>query len=154
MWRELLRTSNSATLTLIRLALGVVMFAHGAQKMLGWWGGGGFSGTMGMFQSMGIPSLFAFLAITAEFFGGLGLIVGFLSRVAAFGVMVNMLVAIAMVHAGNGLFMNWTGSQKGEGFEYHILAIAVAVAIEIGGGGAASVDYAIVNAPVHRVRVA
>jgi putative oxidoreductase len=154
MWRELLRTSNSATLTVLRLALGVVMFAHGAQKMLGWWGGGGFSGTMGMFQSMGIPSLFAFLAITAEFFGGLGLIVGFLSRVAAFGVMVNMLVAIAMVHAGNGLFMNWTGSQKGEGFEYHILAIAVAVAIEIGGGGAASVDYAIVNAPVRRVRVA
>jgi putative oxidoreductase len=142
MWRELLRTSRSVPLALVRVVLGVVMFAHGAQKMLGWWGGAGFSGTMGFFGQMGIPAVFAFLAIAAEFFGGIGLIVGFLSRVAAFGVMVNMVVAISMVHAGHGLFMNWSGKQGGEGFEYHLLAIAIALAIMIGGGGAASVDYA------------
>jgi putative oxidoreductase len=147
MWRELLRTPNSAPLALVRLALGLVMFPHGAQKMLGWWGGNGFGPTMGFFEHQGIPALFAFLAIAAEFFGGIGLILGFLSRIAAFGVMCNMLVAIFMVHARNGFFMNWTGKQGGEGFEYHLLAVAMALAIVIGGGGAFSIDHAIANTP-------
>ncbi len=94
--RKLLSTSNDFTVTIVRLVLGVVFFAHGAQKMLGWFGGYGFTGTMGFFtQQMHIPAPFAFLAICAEFFGGLGLIVGLLSRIAAFGIMCNMLVAIA-----------------------------------------------------------
>jgi len=150
----LLLTSHSVPLLLIRLALGIVMFAHGAQKMLGWWGGPGFSGAMGFFESMGIPALFAFLAIMAEFFGGLGLIAGFLGRIAAFGILVNMLVAIAMVHAPNGLFMNWSGKQGGEGFEYHLLAIGIALAVIIGGSGAFSVDEAIVSMTARPVRVA
>src|ERR1700755_2202500 len=118
--RELLRTTPSAPLALIRVTLGIVMFVHGAQKMLGWFGGFGFSGTMGFFESMGIPAAFGLLAIIAEFFGGLGLIIGFLGRIAAFGIMVNMIVAILMVHGRNGLFMNWTGKQGGEGFEFHL----------------------------------
>jgi putative oxidoreductase len=123
--------------------LGVVFFAHGAQKMLGWWGGNGFSGTMGYFTHSGIPAPLAFLAIAAEFFGGLGLVVGLLSRVAAFGIVVNMLVAVLTVHLPNGLFMNWSGAQKGEGFEYHLLAIALGIAIMVKGGGAVSMDRAL-----------
>ncbi|HXA51403.1 MAG TPA: DoxX family protein [Candidatus Acidoferrum sp.] len=152
--RELLRTSPSVPLALVRFTLGLVMLMHGAQKMLGWWGGPGFSGTMGFFESMGIPAPFAFLAIVAEFFGGLGLMIGFLARIAAFGIMVEMIVAIAMVHARNGLFMNWTGKQGGEGFEFHLLAIGMALAVIIGGAGAYSVDLAILHAPGRPVRVA
>lgn len=127
-----------------RLFLGVVMFPHGAQKVLGWFGGHGFSATMGMFtEKMHIPAPFAFLAIMAEFAGSIGLIIGFLSRVAAFGIGTVMVVAIVTVHAANGFFMNWAGNQKGEGFEYHLLAIGLAIVVMICGGGKASVDYAI-----------
>src|SRR5690348_18237365 len=139
--KKLFATSNDFTLTVLRLVMGVVFFAHGAQKMLGWFGGYGFHGTMGFFtQQMGIPAPFAFLAICAEFFGGLGLIVGLLSRVAAFGIMMNMLVAVATVHHVNGFFMNWTGQQKGEGFEYHLLALALGLVILVKGAGAFSLD--------------
>jgi len=138
--RKIFSTSNDFALTILRLMLGVVFFAHGAQKMLGWFGGYGFSGTMGFFTHGGIPAPLAFLAICAEFFGGLGLIVGLLSRIAAFGITINMLVAIATVHAANGFFMNWFGNKKGEGFEYHLLAIAMGVAIMIRGAGAFSLD--------------
>jgi putative oxidoreductase len=142
--RKLLSTPSDLTLTLLRLVLGVVFFAHGSQKMLGWFGGYGFSGTMGFFtQKMGIPAPFAFLAICAEFFGGLGLILGLLSRIAAFGIVCNMIVAVLTVHLHNGFFMNWTGQQKGEGFEYHLLAIAMGLTIMIKGAGAASIDRAL-----------
>jgi putative oxidoreductase len=149
MLRKLIQTNNQAVPAILRLVLGVLFFAHGAQKMLGWWGGHGFSGTMGMFtQGMGIPAVFAFLAIAAEFFGGLGLIVGLLGRVAAFGIACNMVVAIVKVHAANGLFMNWAGDQKGEGFEYHLLVLAMTAAIMIAGSGALSVDLALTRRPV------
>lgn len=139
--KKLLKTSDDYGMTMARLVLGVVFFAHGAQKVLGWWGGYGFSASMDSFtHGMGIPAPFAFLAIMAEFLGGLGLIVGALARVAAFGVFVNMAVAVLMVHRANGLFMNWAGNQKGEGFEYHLLAMALAVAVMINGAGALSVD--------------
>jgi putative oxidoreductase len=144
MLRKLIHTNNQAAPAILRLVLGVVFFAHGAQKMLGWWGGYGFSGTMGMFtHQMGVPAVFAFLAIAAEFFGGLGLIVGLLGRVAAFGIACNMVVAIVKVHAPNGLFMNWTGHQKGEGFEYHLLVLAMTGVIMIVGSGALSIDLAL-----------
>src|SRR5580700_9598291 len=116
MIRKLYATDDSTATAILRLVLGIVFFAHGAQKMLGWFGGYGFSGTMNFFTSaMHIPAPLAFLAIMAEFLGGLGLIVGFLARIAAFGIAVNMAVAIFMVHIHNGLFMNWYGNQKGEG---------------------------------------
>jgi putative oxidoreductase len=144
MFRKLVSTSNDFAVTIVRLVLGLTFFMHGAQKMLGWFGGYGFHGTMGFFtQQMGIPAPLAFLAICAEFFGGLGLLVGLLGRVAALGIIVNMLVAIATVHHVNGFFMNWSGQQKGEGFEYHLLAIALAIVVLIKGSGAMSVDRAI-----------
>lgn len=144
MFQRLLHTSNDYSLTILRLILGIVFFPHGAQKMLGWYGGNGFSATMGFFENgMHIPAFLAFLAIAAEFFGSIGLLLGCLSRVAAFGIAVNMLVAILTVHAANGFFMNWTGRQKGEGFEYHLLVLAIAIVLMIRGAGAMSVDGAL-----------
>jgi len=144
MFRKLISTSDDFTLTVVRLVLGVVFFAHGAQKMLGWFGGYGLTGTMGFFtQMLHVPAPLAFLAICAEFFGGLGLLVGLLSRVAAFGIAVNMLVAIFTVHIHNGFFANWSGQQKGEGYEYHLLALALLLVVMIKGAGALSVDRAL-----------
>ena len=144
MFRKLIGTSDSVAITVIRVVLGVVMFMHGAQKMLGWFGGYGLKGTMDFFtHQMHIPTVFAFLAIAAEFFGGLGLIVGLLGRVAAFGIGVNMVVAVLMAHHSYGFFMNWSGQQKGEGFEYHLLAIAISLAVMIEGSGAFSIDRAL-----------
>jgi len=141
MFRKLIATDNDTATAILRLVLGVVFFAHGAQKMLGWFGGYGFTGTMGYFTGMlHIPTPFAFLAIAAEFFGGLGLIFGLLTRVASFGIFCNMTVAVAMIHRNFGLFMNWTGEQKGEGFEFHLLALAALAFLMLRGGGAASVD--------------
>ena len=147
----LFKTNNSFAPTLARLTLGVVMFPHGAQKALGLFGGYGFSGTMNFFtQQMHIPALFAVFAIVAEFLGSLGLITGFLSRIAAFGIATNMVVAIVMVHAANGFFMNWYGNQKGEGFEYHLLAIGLALIVMIYGAGKASVDSFIAARPTKK----
>lgn len=141
MFRRFITTDDNAATLVLRLVLGAVFFAHGAQKMLGWFGGYGFSASMGMFtHAMHIPALFAFLAIAAEFFGSLGLIFGLLTRIAAFGIFCNMAVAIAMVHRHVGFFMNWTGTQKGEGYEYHLLVLAITVFLMIRGAGAASLD--------------
>ena len=144
MFRNLMKTTDDFSLTLLRLVLGVVFFAHGAQKALGWFGGYGFSGTMGFFtQQMHIPAPLAFLAIAAEFLGSIGLLLGLLGRVAAFGITCNMVVAICMVHRHIGFFANWSGQQKGEGYEYHLLAIAIALSIMIKGSGAFSADRAL-----------
>jgi putative oxidoreductase len=144
MIRNIVSTDDSIATAILRLALGVTFFAHGAQKMLGWFGGFGFSGTMGFFTGMmHIPAPLAFLAICAEFFGGLGLILGFLTRIAAFGIAANMVVAIAAVHRAFGFFMNWAGNQKGEGFEFHLLVLAITAFLMIRGAGAFSVDRAI-----------
>lgn len=137
---RLFATTDSIPLMISRLALGLVMLPHGFQKALGMFGGYGFEGTMGYFTSQGIPALFAFLAIMAEFLGSLGLISGFLTRIAAFGILCNMFVAALMVHLPFGFFMNWTGQQQGEGFEFHILAMGLALATLIGGAGRASFD--------------
>lgn len=143
MLKKLIQTDQDVATLILRVLMGIVFFSHGAQKVLGWFGGQGLSGTMGSFASAGIPALFAFLAIAAEFLGSLGLIVGCLTRVAAFGVTCVMVVAVLMVHLKNGFFMNWSGSQTGEGFEYHILAVAIGVALVIKGGGLWSVDAAL-----------
>jgi putative oxidoreductase len=116
------------------------MFAHGAQKLLGWFGGRGFFGTIELFHQLGFPTVVAILVTIGEFFGGLGLLVGFLSRVAAGGIGVIMLGAMLLVNRHNGFFMNWAGQPVREGFEYHILAIGLAVAILILGGGKWSLD--------------
>ena len=154
MIRKLFATDDNTATAILRVVLGLVFFAHGAQKMLGWFGGYGFSGTMGFFTGpMHIPAPLDYLAFAAEFFGGLGLILGFLTRIAAFGIAVNMLVAIATVHGAFGFFMNWSGAQKGEGFEYHLLVLAMTAFLMIRGAGAFSVDRALTAAePSGRVQ--
>jgi putative oxidoreductase len=140
MFAKILKTQSGIVPTIIRLAVGAVFFYHGSQKMLGWWGGPGFSAQMRGFESGGIPAPLAFLAICAEFFGGIGMILGFLTRIAAFGISVNMIVAIYRIHWPNGFSMNWSGHQKGEGFEFHLLVLAITLSIMMVGAGAFSID--------------
>lgn len=141
MLKKLLSTPNDLALLVLRLVLGGVFFVHGAQKALGWFGGHGLSDTLNFFtQNMGLSMLVAVLVVAAEFLGAIGLIVGFLTRLAAAGIFAVMVGAIAMVHLTNGFFMNWSGAQAGEGFEYHLLAIAISLALVLGGGGMAAVD--------------
>jgi putative oxidoreductase len=122
----------------------VVIFPHGAQKLLGWFGGYGFSGTMGYFtDQVGLPWIIAFLVVIIEFFGSLALIVGAATRLAALGIGAVMAGAVLTVHGKVGFFMNWSGNQSGEGFEFHLLAIGIALALILVGGGRASVDGAI-----------
>lgn len=138
---SLFKTNNDTAPLIARLTLGFIMFPHGAQKALGWFGGYGYEGTMGFFTgTLGIPALFAFLVIAAESAGALGLIFGFLSRVSAFGIAAVMAGAAIMVHRGNGFFMNWSGQQAGEGYEYHLLAIGLALIVIVHGAGKASLD--------------
>jgi putative oxidoreductase len=143
-WRALTRlahTDDSAIPTILRIGLGVLMFPHGAQKALGWFGGHGFTGTMGYFTGvLHLPTPLAFLVIVAEFVGSLALIAGALTRVAAMGVGCVMVGAIAMAHLPHGFFMNWFGSQAGEGFEYHLLVLTLVSALLVAGGGRGSVD--------------
>jgi putative oxidoreductase len=143
MFYKLIATSNDWTLTILRLAAGIMIFPHGLQKTFGWFGGAGFSAQMAGFEQMHIPAIFAFLAIMTEFLGGLGLILGALTRIAALGLAVDMTVGVYLVHWHNGFFMNWSGHQKGEGFEFHILVVAMAIVLMARGGGAASVDRAL-----------
>ena len=143
MFKRLIGTTHDVSLTTLRLVLGVVFFAHGAQKMLGWFGGFGFHATVGFFTHNGMPAALAFLIICTEFFGGLGLIVGLLTRIASLGIAGLMIGAIFMVHLPNGFFMNWMGNQKGEGVEYHLLVIAIAAALLLRGAGAFSLDHAL-----------
>jgi putative oxidoreductase len=141
MFAWLFQTSGSAAGLILRLTLAVVIFPHGAQKVLGWFGGQGLTSTLQFFTSAGIPPVLTWLAIVAEFLGPLGLAVGLLTRLAAFGIAGVMLGAIKMVHWTNGFFMNWSSTpQQGEGFEYHLLALGIAIALLIMGGGAWSVD--------------
>ena len=142
MFLNLIRTNPDWILAIARIILGVVYFPHGAQKMLGWFGGYGFKNTMQYFTNqVKLPSVIAFLVIVIEFFGSLGLILGLFGRIAALGIIAVMIGAIIKVHISNGFFMNWAGNQKGEGFEYHLLVIALALIIVVKGSGALSLDY-------------
>ena len=139
--KTLFQTNDDWNNLILRLTLGLVILPHGAQKLLGLFGGHGFSGTMNFFTSqMGIPAVIAFLVIIGESFGALGLILGFLTRIGAVGISCIMLGAIVLVHNPNGFFMNWSGNQAGEGFEYHLLAIAISLPLILTGGGKFSVD--------------
>ena len=135
----LLATDRSSVQAVLRIILGVVMLPHGLQKTVGWFGGYGFEATLGFLTSIQIPVVLAVLAIAAESLGAVALIAGFTTRIAAFGIGVNMAVA-AWMHRAEGFFMNWSGAQAGEGFEYHLLAIGIAIALILGGGGRFSVD--------------
>ncbi len=142
--RKLFETDEAWSGLILRIMLGVVMFPHGAQKLLGWYGGFGFAGTLGFFtEQMHLPWLVALLVIIGESFGSLGLLIGLLTRVTAASMALIMVGAIGLVHWPNGFFMNWSGKQAGEGFEYHLLVIAICAALVITGAGKWSVDSVI-----------
>ena len=129
---------------ILRVMLALVIFPHGAQKLLGWYGGNGFEGTMGFFtQQMGLPWVIAFLVIIGESVGALALAAGFMTRFTAASLGIIMLGAIATVHWSNGFFMNWFGQQAGEGFEYHLLVIGMGLSLLITGAGKWSVDQVV-----------
>jgi putative oxidoreductase len=137
----LVGTDGDWVVAILRIVLGVVFFAHGAQKALGWFGGTGLQTTVRIFRdNLHIPAPLAVLSVAAEFLGGMGLIVGLLSRVAALGIAIVMTVALFAVHGRFGFFMNWYGEKKGHGIEYHILVLALALAVMIKGAGALSLD--------------
>ena len=139
--KYLFQTNDNFSYWVPRVMLGCVMFPHGAQKLLGWFGGFGFTNSMTYFtQTAGLPWVVAFLIIMGESFGSLGLILGFFTRLSAFGLICIMLGAIITIHIHNGFFMNWFGKQAGEGFEYHLLVIGISIPLLIHGGGKYSVD--------------
>ncbi len=141
----LLKTDSSNTTALIsRLTLGLVILPHGLQKTFGMFGGYGLEGTLGFFTgTLGVPFIVALLVIAAESLGALALVLGFMSRFCAASLAIVMAGAISMAHWGNGFFMNWSGQQQGEGYEYHLLAIGLALTLVISGGGKFSVDQMI-----------
>lgn len=148
--KALFDTDDSWSGLILRLTLGLVMFPHGAQKLLGWYGGFGFSGTMGFFTDvMHLPWIIAFLVIIGEFFGSLGLLAGFLTRFSAASLAVIMVGAIVTTHIPHGFFMNWFGKQQGEGYEYHLLVIGLAAALLLTGAGKWSVDRLIAERMHH-----
>lgn len=125
----------------VRLALGVIFFAHGAQKVFGWFGGYGLTATIAGFKQMNVPPAATVVAAFIECFGGLALIVGFLARPSALGLVVVMLVAVAKVHGRNGFFLNMMMTPgKGHGYEFNLALIAMALSILIGGAGMLSID--------------
>jgi len=141
MIESLTGTHADLILTVARIVLGIIFFAHGAQKLLGWFRGPGLTSSIHTFtEHLHLPPVLAFLVIAGEFFSGVGLIVGLFSRIAALVIVLTMVGAIATVHFRFGLFLNWFGSQEGDGIEYHLLAIALAMAVVVQGAGAFSLD--------------
>jgi putative oxidoreductase len=146
---QLLQTPNDWTLTLARVVLALVFLGHGTQKMFGWFDGPGFSRAIDIFEStMGIPPALTVMAMVAEVFGGLGLLVGLLTRIAALGPLVVMIVAPFANGLYTRFFMNWTGRAPGEGYEYHLLAIALILVVLVHGAGALSLDRLIASRSV------
>lgn len=132
---------NSYSLLFLRFIAAIIILPHGAQKLLGWFGGQGFQATVSTFSAyLGIPPFFGVLAVLAESLGGLLLLFGLFSRVSSFALAVTMVVAVFTVHIHNGLFMNWNGTAAGEGFEYHILYFAIVFVVMVKGGGAFALD--------------
>lgn len=141
MLHRFLSTDTSRVLLLQRLVLGLVILPHGLQKLFGAFGGYGFTGTMGFFtDTIGAPAPIGLLVILSDSLGALALILGLGTRLAAFGTIATMLGAVLLWHLPHGFFMNWDGSQAGEGFEFHLLALALAVPLAIKGGGAYAID--------------
>jgi putative oxidoreductase len=138
--RRAVQTDRSYVLLVLRLALTIVIFPHGAQKLLGWFGGPGVDGTMQLFAALGVPAGIAVLVIVSDFFGSLALAIGLVGRIAAFGTTMVMLGAMVMVHGQNGFFLNWNGDQAGEGIQFHLLLLAVAAVLVVKGSGAWSID--------------
>ena len=146
MKNKIFNTANDWTGLVTRLSIGLILFPHGAQQMLGIFGGYGFAGTMGFFtNTLHLPWLIAFLVIIIQFFGSVSLIAGFASRLWSIAIMVVFIGTIFTAHIGNGFFMNWYGTQKGEGFEYALLVIGLSMATLINGSGRYAIDNMILK---------
>ncbi|MFZ0932587.1 MAG: DoxX family protein [Syntrophobacteraceae bacterium] len=144
------RTENTWQNLIIRVTLGAVIFPHGAMKLFGWFGGNGVSGTLEAFyQHYHLPAFLTLLVIAAESLGAIGLIVGFATRLCAFGIFCDMIGAVYLVHWPHGFFMNWYGKQSGEGFEYHLLVMGMALALMITGAGRLSLDGLVARKPYY-----
>ena len=143
MIRGLIKTDGNLSSLVLRLTLGCVIFAHGAQKVPGWFGGQGAEKTIELFSSMGFSLPVVLFVMATEFLGGTALILGLFTRVAALAIAVDIGVCAYLNHLQHGFFMNWFGQQKGEGVEYHILVIGIGLALMISGGGIFSVDRTI-----------
>lgn len=144
MLNRILKTSDSWSLLVLRLLLGIVIFPHGTQKLFGWFGGYGFAGTMNYFtQTVGMPRLLGFVVILLETFGVVALMAGFATRLMALLFSLLALGIVVTSHIQHGFFMNWYGAQAGEGFEYFILWLGICGALLIAGGGVYSADKAL-----------
>ena len=144
--KQLFATDEDWSGLILRWTAGLVMFPHGAQKLLGWFGGHGFDGTMGFFtQNLGLPSIVAFLVIIGESLGSVALLAGFLTGFTAASFIIIMVGAIVMSHLPHGFFMNWSGQQQGEGYEYHLLVIGIGLALIVTGAGRWSIDRMIAD---------
>jgi putative oxidoreductase len=148
--KQLFATDEDWSGLILRWTAGLIMFPHGAQKLLGWFGGHGFGGTMGFFtQNIGLPWIVAFLVIIGESLGSVALPAGFLTRFTAASFIIIMVGAIVMSHLPHGFFMNWYGQQQGEGYEYHLLIIGISLALIVTGAGRWSIDRMIAGKLAH-----
>ena len=140
MVKTLATTDNSPAQLLIRLALGVVIFPHGAQKVFGWFGGPGYGATVAAFSAMGFPLWAIILLMVSEVCGSLLLVLGLFTRVWALAIGTAIAICLKTNHLQHGFFMNWLGQQQGEGYEYHLLVLGIALALVVRGGGMLSWD--------------
>jgi len=139
--KNILENKVDLAVLLLRVTLGVVIFAHGAQKLFGWFGGYGFTGTMGYFtDTVGLPYVVGFLVIIGESIGMIALALGLLTRFSALSLIVIMGGAFFIDHLPHGFYMNWFGQNAGEGFEFDLVVVGGAAAIAILGAGRYSVD--------------
>ena len=145
LFQQALATEVNITSLVLRLTLAIVLWPHGAQLLLGSFGGHGFQGSMGYFMSTGLPWIIAFLVIFLLFFGTIFILLGLGTRLFAVAFLILFMGMILSVHMPNGFFMNWFGNQKGEGFEYHLLLIGITIGLVINGGGKYSLDLLISN---------
>jgi putative oxidoreductase len=147
MKKFLFNTTDSYAPLALRFLLAAVLFPHGAQKLLGWFGGFGFDGTMHYFtDQVGIPSFVGFAVIIIEFFGPIFLLLGFATRLWSLGV-IGIMVGVIATTFNQYFFMNWFGTQKTEGFEFFLLAIGMSLSLLISGGGAYSIDVMLGSKP-------
>ncbi len=128
--------ASDVSLLILRLTAAIVLWPHGAQKALGWFGGPGIAGTVaGLSSHLGLPAPLVYAVIAVEFIGPVLLVLGILTRVAALGIAIDMACAALLVHARNGFFMNFGGRQAGEGVEFFLLLIGIGLALTIAGPG-------------------
>jgi putative oxidoreductase len=147
MMEQFFSSQNNWAGLLLRITIAVVLFPHGAQKLLGWFGGYGFDGTMQYFtQTVKLPYIIGLLVILIEFFAPIALLIGVGSKILAAAVAILFFGIMVTSHLNFGFFMNWFGNQAGEGLEYFLLAIGACLALMFNGSGKFAIDNLIISA--------